>query len=73
MRLFQVEEMTKERPVYEQEETKLKLWIEPHQLKKINDTWYKDGRQVVTNDLEHRQSLIQSHHDLPVYRHPGIN
>ena len=71
--LFQVEEMTKEHPVYEQEETILKPWTDPHRLKKINDTWYKDGRQVATSDLEHRQSLIQSHHDLLVYRHLGIN
>ena len=51
----------------------LKPWVDPHHLKKINGTWYKDGRQVVTNDLEHRQTLIQSHHDLPVYGHQGIN
>ena len=71
--VFQVEDMTKEHPIYEQDEAILKPWADPHHLKKINDTWYKDGRQVVTNDLEHRQSLIQSHHDLPVYGHPGIN
>ena len=35
--------------------------------------WYKDGRRVVTNSLEHWQSLIQSHHDPLVYRHLGIN
>ena len=43
-RLFKVEEMTKEHPVYEQEETILKPWVDPHWLKRINDTWYKDGR-----------------------------
>ena len=71
--VFQVEDMTKEHPIYEQDEVILKPWIDPHCLKKINDMWYKDGRQVVTNDLEHRRSLIQSHHDLPVYGHLGIN
>ena len=73
MHLFQVEDMEKRHPIYKQEETTLKLWVDPHRLKKINDTWYKDGRQVVTNNLEHRRMLIQSHHDLPVYGHPGIN
>ena len=73
MRMFQVEDMTKEHPIYKQEETTLKPWVDPHRLKKIHNTWYKDGRQVVTNDLEHRQSLIQSHHNPPVYGHPGIN
>ena len=71
--VFQVEDMMKEHPIYEQDEAILKPWVDPHHLEKINDTWYKDGRQVVTNDLEHRQSLIQSHHDPPVYEHPGIN
>ena len=59
--------------IYEQDEVMLKPWVDPHRLKKINGTWYKDGRQVVTNDLKHRRSLIQSHHDPPVYGHPGIN
>ena len=68
--VFQVEDMTKKHPIYEQDEATLKPWVDPHHLKKINGTWYKDGRQVVTNDLEHRWSLIQSHHDPPVYGHP---
>ena len=72
-RLFQVEDMTKEHPIYEQEEATLKPWVDLHHLKKIQDTWYKDGRQVITNDLQHRRSLIQSHHDPPGYGHPGIN
>ena len=71
--VFQVEDMKKEHPIYEQDEAMLKPWINPHCLKKINDTWYKDGRRVVTSDLEHRRSLIQSHHDPLVYGHPGIN
>ena len=71
--VFQVEDMTKEHPIYEQDEKTLKTWVDPHRLKKIHSTWYKDGRRVVTNNLEHRQSLIQSHHDPLVYGHPGIN
>ena len=44
MRLFQVEDMEKKHPIYEQEEMTLKPWVDPHRLKKIQDTWYKDGR-----------------------------
>ena len=72
-RVLQVEDMTKEHPIYKQDEAMLKPWVDPHCLKKIQNTWYKDGRRVITNNLEHQQSLIQSHHDPPVYRHPGIN
>ena len=52
--VFQVEDMTKKHPIYEQDEAMIKPWVDPHCLKKINGTWYKDGRQVVTNDLKHR-------------------
>ena len=62
--------MTKESPVYRQV---LKPWIDPHKLKCINALWYKDGRRVVTNTPIEQRTLIQNHHDLPVYRHPGIN
>ena len=44
VQLFQVEDMTKEHLVYKREETTLKPLIDPHHLKKINGTWYKDGR-----------------------------
>ena len=36
-------EMTIEHLVYEQDEDILQLWIEPHGLKKLQGTWYKDG------------------------------
>ena len=42
--VFQVEDMMKEHPIYEQDEVTLKTWVDPHCLKKIHDTWYKDGR-----------------------------
>ena len=71
--LIPVEDMEKANPVYKQDEATLRQWIDPHKLKKVEGTWYKDGRQVVTNDLEHKCTLIQSHHDPPVYGHPGIN
>jgi hypothetical protein len=56
-----------------QEESMLKPWIDPHQLKQHQGVWYKDGRQVVTGDIEDKRRLIQSHHDTPVHGHPGIS
>jgi hypothetical protein len=56
-----------------QEESKLKTWIDPHQLKQHQGIWYKDGRQVVTGDMEAKRDLIQSHHDSPIHGHPGIS
>ncbi len=37
------EEMEASDPVYAQDEGTLKPWIDAHQLKKIEGTWYKDG------------------------------
>jgi hypothetical protein len=56
-----------------QEESTLKPWIDPHQLKQHQGIWYKDGRQVVTGNVTAKRHLIQSYHDPPVYRHPGIS
>jgi hypothetical protein len=56
-----------------QEESLLKPWVDPHQLKQHQGTWYKDGRQVVTGNIEAKCHIIQSHHDSPVHRHPGIS
>ena len=58
MHLFQVEDMEKKHPIYEQEEMILKPWVDPHHLKKIQDTWYKDGRRVVTNNLEQLRDFV---------------
>ena len=65
--------MMKENPVYQQDKDTLKVWVDSHKLKKVEDTWYKDGRQVVTSAASERRTLIQNHHDLPVYGHPGIS
>ena len=65
--------MTKESLIYQQDEAVLKVWVDPHKLKKVGDLWYKDGRQVVTGTTTERRTLIQNHHDLPTYGHPGIN
>jgi hypothetical protein len=56
-----------------QEESILKPWIDPHQLKQHQGIWYKDGKQVVTGDMKAKRSIIESHHDSPVYNHPGIS
>ena len=36
-------EMMIEHPVYKQDKDVLQPWIEPHRLKEIQGTWYKDG------------------------------
>ena len=33
----------------DQDENTLKPWIDPHELKKVDGTWYKNARWVVTN------------------------
>jgi hypothetical protein len=58
---------------YRQDEECLKPWVDPHQLKHINGTWYKGERVVITDEISRRRKLIQMHHDTPVHRHPGIN
>ena len=44
----------------EQEEETLKPWVDPHKLKKVNGTWYKEGRRVITGTLMSKQMLIKS-------------
>jgi hypothetical protein len=56
-----------------QNEDTLKSWVNPHQLKMHQGIWYKDGRRVVTGNTEAKHHLIQSHHDPPIYGHPGIS
>ena len=68
-----IQDMNKENPVYQQDEDMLKAWIDLQWLKKVEDCWYKDGRRVVTNAAAEHRTLIQNHHDLPVYGHPGIS
>ncbi len=65
--------MAPQDPIYRQDEDLLKPWINVHHLKKIEGTWYKDGRRIVTGGLIHHQTLINAHHNSPVYGHPGIN
>jgi len=67
------EEMEAADPVYAQDENLLKPWVDAQKLKKINGTWYKEGRRVVTRGMKHQCTFIQTHHNSPVYGHLGIN
>ena len=57
----------------EQDEDVISSWADPHQLKKIDGVWQKDGRVVVTAKSPYTKQLIHDHHDLPVHGHPGIS
>ena len=57
----------------EQNEDMVRSWIDPHQLKKIDSVWQKDGRVVVTAKSPYTKWLIHDHHDLPMHGHPGIS
>jgi hypothetical protein len=58
---------------HHQDEECLKPWIDLHQLKCLSGRWYKEGRVVVTENLEGKHNMIQAHHDPPVHSHPGIS
>jgi hypothetical protein len=60
-------------PQYCQDEERLKPWIDPHQLKCWDDIWYKEGRVVVTEELQGKCKIIRAHHNPPVHGHLGIN
>ena len=57
----------------EQNEDVIGSWVDPHQLKKINGIWQKDGRTVVTAKPPYTKQLIHDHHDLPIHGHSGIS
>ena len=42
-----------------QDESTLLTWVDPHQLKKIEGVWYKDGRLVVTGGLADKQIILR--------------
>ncbi len=72
-RIMAQEEMEATNPVYAQDKELLQPWINAHHLKKVEGVWYKEGRHVVTGGAEHKWTFIRTHHDAPVYGHPGIN
>jgi hypothetical protein len=53
----------------EQDGVTLRDWVDPHELKKVDNIWYKDVRRVVT---QNHANIIRAHHDAQVHRHPGI-
>ena len=57
----------------EQNEEVMKLWIDPHELKQISGMWRKGDQLVITTDAPSRRTIVQMHHNLPAYGHPGIS
>ena len=57
----------------EQDEKVLIPWVDPHNLKHIDGTWYKEGQYVITGPLTNKQRIIKSRHDPPMYGHPGVS
>ena len=56
-----------------QDEDVLHPWVDPHQLKKINRLWTRQGKQVVTGGEEEKRHILGNCHDPLAYRHPGIS
>jgi hypothetical protein len=56
----------------DQDEQILTKWVDAHELKKVDEVWYKNSRRVITNLGAGTQAVIAAHHDAPVHRHPGI-
>jgi len=74
-RLIQIlteEDTRPEDPIYQQDEDVLKLWVDAHRLKRIEGTWYKEGKRVVTGGMHNKRTIIEAHHKAPVYGHPRI-
>jgi len=74
-RLIQIlteEDTHPEDPIYQQNEDVLKPWVDAHRLKRVEGTWYKEGKWVVTGGLHDKRTIIEAHHKSPVYGHPGI-
>ena len=48
----------------DQDENVLRPWVDSHKLKKVDGTWYKNARRVVTSLGEGTRAVIKIHHDL---------
>jgi hypothetical protein len=68
-----IQVMTVIAPQHHQDKETLKPWIDPHQLKCLNGTWYKDNQVVVTEGINGKQCIIQAHHNPPIHGHPEIS
>lgn len=56
-----------------QDKATILRWVDPHRLKKLNNKWTKDGKEVITRKVEDQRDIIRSLHDPPTYGHPGIS
>ena len=43
-----------------QDEEQIKVWVDPHKLKKINNIWYHQGQRVVTGDINEKRTRNQN-------------
>ena len=57
----------------QQDEGIIKQWAGTHDLKKLNREWWKGACKVITGGGQDKCKIIQAYHDVPAYRHPGIN
>ena len=57
----------------QQDEGIIKQWAGTHNLKKINGEWWKGTCKVIMGKEPEKHKIIQAYHDVPAYRHPGIN
>src|SRR5882757_9652254 len=57
---------------HDQDETRLRPWVDPHKLKMIDGIWYRQGARVIMGGLDDIRTIIKNHHDPPTYGHPGI-
>ena len=57
----------------QQDEGIIRQWAGTHDLKKINREWWKGTCKVVTAKEQERHKIVQAYHNVPAYRHPGIN
>jgi hypothetical protein len=55
-----------------QDEQVLNKWIDTHELKKVDEVWYKNGRRVITEIGPGTRAVIAAHHNAPAHGHPGI-
>ncbi len=64
--------VTIETPQQEQRLSLIRKWVDAHRLKEFNRKWYKDGRFIITGDLDQKQAILRNLHDAPAAGHPGI-
>jgi hypothetical protein len=54
-----------------QDESTLRPWIDPHQLKQHQGIWYKDGHTVITGNIQDKREVICAYHDSPCHGFDG--